>query len=282
MAFQCYKNLVDNLREIDMIADVATKAIEQATPEGRTQGNAMTRAALVLLCGYLEGFVRDIAEEYVEVLNEMVTTSDAYPAPMFCALVRDITETLNPKSEDTIASFREIFKSGKPVEINKKRFSKTGGNPTVDTIESIFGVLGIPDVIDLLSIKHYSVDSTFITESQITPKFRGELHSALSARAAVADGALEAIVSVIEKKWLPRRKRRKVGYVNEIEQLLKKRNRIAHGEGSEQIPPTELADFNRCVEKLAGGLHDELQSLLDEISARKSGGLPAPDGGPVS
>ncbi|WP_419144635.1 MAE_28990/MAE_18760 family HEPN-like nuclease [Burkholderia cenocepacia] len=59
-----------------------------------------------------------------------------------------------------------------------------------------------------------------------------------------------------------------MGYVNEIEQLLKKRNRIAHGEGSEQITPIELTDFKKCVMKLASGLHDELQSLLDNIRAK--------------
>ncbi|WP_157649689.1 MAE_28990/MAE_18760 family HEPN-like nuclease [Burkholderia ubonensis] len=272
MAFQCYENLVGNLGEIDMIAEAANEAIGQATSAGRTQGNAMTRAALVLLCGYLEGFVRDVAEEYIEILNELVTTSDAYPAPMFCALAKEMTENLNPEKGDTILSFREVFKAGKPAELNKKRFSKTGGNPTVDTIEAIFGILGIPDVIDLLSIKHYSVDSTFISESQVTPHFRGELHHALSERGKLADGALEVIVNVIEKKWSPRLKRRKVGYVNEIEQLLKKRNRIAHGEGSEQITPTELIDFKKCVMKLASGLHDELQLLLDKIRAKMPGG----------
>lgn len=265
-----------------MIAGAASEAIARATREGRTQGNAMTRAALVLLCGYLEGFVRDVAEEYVEILNELIVTSDAYPAPMFCALAKDMTESLNPKKDDTILLFREVFRGGKPIELNKKRFSRTGGNPTVETIEAIFGILGIPDVIDRLSIKHYSVDSTFIRESQITPQLRGDLHQALSTRGKLADGALDAIVSVIEKKWSPRLKRRKVGYVNEIEQLLKKRNRVAHGEGSEQITPQELIAFKQCVDNLANGLHDELQSLLGKVRAQKTddgsvvGVLPAP------
>ncbi|KOR22253.1 hypothetical protein ABW54_07500 [Burkholderia cenocepacia] len=45
---------------------------------------------------------------------------------MFCALAKDMTESLNPEKDDTILSFREVFKTGKPAELNKKRFSKTG------------------------------------------------------------------------------------------------------------------------------------------------------------
>ena len=71
-------------------------------------------------------------------------------------------------------------------------------------------MLGVPDVIDRLSIKPYAVDSTFISESQITPTLGGDLHHALSERGKLADGRLDAIVSVIEKKWSPRFERRKV------------------------------------------------------------------------
>jgi hypothetical protein len=76
------------------------------------------------------------------------------------------------------------------------------------------------------------------------------------------DIALESITTEIESKWRPKRKRRDVGYVNKIQELLQRRNRIAHGEGYQQITPAELCDFVDSVERLSRGLSEALDSQL--------------------
>lgn len=270
MKLECYKVLIANLEEIELIAEAADAAFQKTESNGRTQGNAMTRAALVLLCGYFEGFVRDVAEEYIEILNEGAVQLDTFPEPLFCAVVEELTGALRRESANAVNAvsvFKAAVRPDGIVKMNKKSFSKTNGNPTVDTIEAVFNSLGIPKIIDSLSIRDFAVESTFVKESQVLPKMRDEIHALLSkSLPASANGVLQEIVELIEARWSSKEKRRKVGYVNEIEQLLKKRNRIAHGEGREQITPTELRSFLACISKLTEGLHSmagqSLQSLV--------------------
>ena len=82
------------------------------------------------------------------------------------------------------------------------------------------------------------------------------------------DIALDSITTEIESKWRPKRKRRDVGYVNQIQELLKRRNRIAHGEGYQQITPPELCAFVDSIERLSRGLSDARDSQL--IAVRTS------------
>lgn len=266
MKFECYKILIKNLEDIELIAKAADTAFEQGGVTGRTQGNAMTRAALVLLCGYLEGFVRDIAEEYIDILNDKKVHLEKFPEQMFCSIVEDMATNLRKSNQNSIGKFKAAMQPEANIQLNKKLFSKTGGNPSVDTIETLFDGLGLPNIIDKLSINDYLIETTFINESQITQKMREDIETTILKR--IKDQSTETaeeIIQLIELRWHPKQKRRKVGYVNEIEQLLKKRNRIAHGEGSEQITPSDLRGFLASIEKLASGLHTMTGLLLKDI-----------------
>lgn len=266
MSLECYKSLTGNLDEIELIANAAESLLVDSDPTGRIQCNAMTRAALVLLCGYFEGFIRDLAEEYIEIIADEGFQLSQLPDPLFCGVVEDMVERLRSSKGGGVHSFKSAMQPGGKAEINKKRFSKTGGNPTVEAIEAIFEGLGAEAIIDRLSIVDYQVDSTFTSESQVLPAMRVEIQTALKATyREVSPSVEEAIIALIEKKWTPRRKRRKVGYVNHIEQLLKKRNRIAHGEGSEQITPTELIEFLERTRLLCKGLHSTVETLISAL-----------------
>ena len=149
------------------------------------------------------------------------------------------------------------------MRLNPKRYNKTGGNPTVDVIEMIFSRLGLFDIIDALSVRDFGLDSTYINETQVHHSMASGIRGILADHAVQdPDIALESITTEIESKWRPKRKRRDVGYVNKIQELLKRRNRIAHGEGYQQITPAELCDFVDSVERLSRGLSDALDSQL--------------------
>jgi DNA-binding phage protein len=267
MLFECYKKFVENLQEVEVLAETAETAFEisrkkppevtsENSSKARVQGNATTRAALVLLCGYLEGFIRDVAEEYVDLLNDENLKLEKYPNELFRAIIIEMSEALRGPNIQAVEEFKEYLREGKHPQLNKKKFSKTGGNPTVDTIEAVFKSLGIPDIIDKLSMADYEVESTYISESQVEPKMREAIAVAVrNIKNDADDSVIVKIVELIDSKWGPRRKRRKVGYVNEIEQLLKRRNRIAHGEGNEQVTTQELRDAIYFVKKLTDGLH---------------------------
>lgn len=269
MDFECYKSLPDKFREIELIAEAADSVLVETNEHGRIQGNAMTRAALVLLCGYFEGFVREVAEEYLDIIDDIGLPLDSFPEPLYCAVVGEMVEGLGRANGNKVDGFKLVVRGNGKHAVNKKRLSSTGGNPTVDNIEAMFHILGLPKVIDYLSIKDYGLDSTFVSESQVLPRMRDDIHGIIEKKFSGASlDVVSDLVELIEKKWLPKQKRRKVGYVFDIEQLLKKRNRIAHGEGHEQITTTELRDTLEKVRNLSGGLHSLLVGLLADVSKK--------------
>lgn len=262
MEFDCYRKLQNNLEEIRLLADSAAAALSVDSGQRRV-GNAMTRAGLVLLSGSLEGFVRDLVEECVDIINDNSLTLESLPDPIFCSVLEKHTAKYR-RDERT---FKLAVRPESLSRLEKANYSKTGGNPTVDTIEKIFAGLGVPKVIDVLTIRDYSVDTTFLTESLLDANTRSKISAFIEAHAPNTHmDCLEEIVRVIDGKWMPKKKRRKIGYVNEIEQLLAKRNRIAHGESDEQITPADLHGFLLMVGRLATGLCDLSSELLRQLN----------------
>lgn len=264
MAMDCYTALQESLSEVGLIVDAAREALEEGG-DGRIKCNAMTRAGLVLLCGYFEGFIRDLVEEYVEALNDEGVSVGNLPDSLFCSVLEGGIAGYRGNSSSDLGGLRESIVNGGSVKLNSKQLSKTGGNPSVDNVESIFSGIGIDAVIDKLSILDYSVDSTYVFESQVDARFKRAIEAAIAGEAV--DESVSRVVQVIENKWQPRKKRRKVGYVSEIEELLKKRNRIAHGEGREQITPDELEGHCDMISRLSTGLHDAVNQAWSNVIA---------------
>ncbi|HFK2006788.1 TPA: MAE_28990/MAE_18760 family HEPN-like nuclease [Pseudomonas aeruginosa] len=268
MAMDCYTALQESLSEVGLIVGAAREALQEGG-EGRVKCNAMTRAGLVLLCGYFEGFIRDLVEEYVEALNDEGVSVGKLPDSLFCSVLEGGVASYRGNSLASLNGLKETIVNGGTVKLNSKLLSKTGGNPSVDNVESIFSGIGIDSVIDRLSILDYSVDSTYVLESQVDAKFRRAIEAAIAGE--TVDDSVSRVVQIIEGKWQPRKKRRKVGYVSEIEELLKKRNRIAHGEGREQITPDDLEGHCNMVSKLSTGLHDAVSQAWININADPGG-----------
>lgn len=264
----CLTTHLGNLREIEILAEAAGRALELRTPEGRIEGNAVTRSGLVLLCGYLEGFIRELLEEAVDELNDSSPDVVQLPSTLLCTVIEDQAELFRKSRRSDALNIVSICRNEITPKFNKSRLAKTGGNPTVDTIEALFDAFGVPDVIEILSIKDYELTSTYISESQVSAEMRNQLLDVIEDKAGEQHSiAVEEIVAVIEKKWVARKKRRTVGYVNDINELLKRRNRIAHGESQEPVTPDELVAAKKMVEKLTIGLHDLIEGQLKNIIA---------------
>ncbi|MNN69237.1 hypothetical protein D3C81_1850090 [compost metagenome] len=131
----------------------------------------------------------------------------------------------------------------------------------------MFQRLGIPAIIDKLSLRDYALDSTYSTVSQSQ-----QLHKSIELAVGGDVAHYQKVVEIIDGKWAPKKQRRDVGYVGRIQELLKKRNRIAHGENwGEQVTPTELLDFNRDILRLCVGIDEYLAVELENYKSAQPG-----------
>lgn len=250
------------LEDIWGICDLAESQIESGETAQLSLANAGCRAGLVLLCGYFEGFVRSLVEEALEEVNDRKVDVSRIPDPLFCGVMTAISAKPEKNGVNFLEAFKDSIRHGKAHKIPPKAFSNLEGNPSVDRVEKVFRLFGIMNVLDVLSIKDFGVVSTFKPDSQVEP-IRGAIVEILSA--AGVPGAADEVLAAVEKKWSPKLKRRKVGYIASIEQLLQKRNIIAHGEGRPEVTPKELRDAATDLQRLGDGLSSELELVLSAI-----------------
>jgi hypothetical protein len=262
---QSTQNLKESLNDVILLASGAETEILSHTSEGRQKGNAMTRAGMVLLCGYFEGYIRDVIAEFAEIVNDEKISINMLPDEILLFALEDIASTNGTNKLQDSLKLQTSIVSDSHFKINAKKLSKTGGNPTVDTIESIFSKLGISNIIDTLSIEDFGISSTYTRESQALV-LRAKIEEQIIEHAQQFNSSLtDHIVSIIEEKWAPTLKRRQIGYVFAIGEILRIRNLIAHGEGREPVAPTDLLEHITIIENLVFGLDKNLNNLLARI-----------------
>ncbi len=261
----CFDRLTESLKEIDLIADHAQSLLEDRSNEGnRILGNAMTRSGLVLLCGYFEGYLRDLMEEFFEAINDGEIRISILPAGIFSHLLEITQQAYTQNKPQFFEELKLKLQEDQHHKISHARFSKTNSNPSVDVVETMFSNIGIEQVIDHLSIIDFELDSTFTTEPQ-SEMVKDKIEAKLNESSPSESALLSDLLKIIDEKWLPKSKRRKVGYVSAIEELLKKRNRIAHGEGRELITPSDLKMHNSQIAGLSIGLHRLVSQKLETL-----------------
>lgn len=271
MAFHCLSELTQKIAETDRVARLAQNLLEgteivsisgelSETAHRRSTANAMTKAALVLLSGYFEGFLKKLIEEFVGELNDLeLPLLSAGDQLLLSILQHSITEN-RTKSLPKVLSIKNCFSEDTHFPLALEAIGGTKGNPSVDTVEGMFLRLGIPEIIDQISIRDYELDSTYTTVSQSQ-----QLHQSIELAVDGDVTRYQKVKEMIDSKWAPKKQRRDVGYVGRIQELLKKRNRIAHGENwGEQVTPTELLDFNRDILRLCVGIDDYLTRELEK------------------
>lgn len=238
-------------------------AEENSKPGGNvTAINALTRSGLVLLCGYFEGFVREMCKEFVEELNDLNIAPSLVPIRMLSEHVVTCSDKVRSNKCQPFTDFILNVEKASPIQFDSDKLSSTNANPTVDTIERIFNMFDIPLVLDDLSLSDFDVDEMYNFESQVNESLRRSILQVVEGNSIKESD----IVNLIESKWAAKKKRRRVGYLNTIDELLKKRNRIAHGEGFDEVTPQELKEATKQITKLCDGLISKLMAKLEVIA----------------
>ncbi|QHI77510.1 MAE_28990/MAE_18760 family HEPN-like nuclease [Serratia sp. NGAS9] len=247
-----YLSKFEEVRELAALAETTSGNISL------TQKNTMCSSGLVLLCGYFEGFLRDICKEFVNEINDSSLTARGLPDSVMYEHTLHCVEKYKIKNKTLFCDLISAISESNKVELNADKFSATNANPTVDNIERLFEAFDMPLILDVISIEDYNFDSMYNVESQVNASMLNKIHLAVGGD----DTARGAVLAEIERKWVSKRKRRRVGYVGFIDELLKVRNRIAHGESNPVVTPTELSDAVETISILSISLEVKLDSKL--------------------
>lgn len=253
---QVYTKRFDEIRLLALMAE------DNSKPGGDIVAlNAITRSGLVLLTGYFEGFIREMSKEFVEELNDACLSPAKIPLKMLSEHALICADRIKQNKTQPFSNLISSIENSSPIIIDSVKLSSTNANPNVDTIERIFSNFDLPFILDDLSISDFSLDSMYNLESQISKTIQAKILN-------VVEGDFsknEEIISLIESKWAAKKKRRRIGYLGAIDELFKKRNRIAHGEGFDEVTPQELWDATDAMEKLCKGLTSKLKDKLANL-----------------
>jgi len=246
--------------KFDEILALVDLAEDTEKPLSHLQQSAICRSGLVLLCGYFEGYLREMCKEFVELINESEIIAKKLPNSILSEHALHCLEKLQRNDSLLFSDFVTALGDEGVVELNPKRFSATNANPTVDNVERLFSAFDIPLVLDSLTLEDFGITDMYNNESHVNQNMLSRISNLVSDIES-----RDELVTMIESKWPPKRKRRRVGYLALIDELLKNRNRIAHGEGNVSITTVDLRNAtngirNLCT-KLSLKLHGKIQDL---------------------
>lgn len=257
---ECSNTYISRFAEIKVLASLAETDTERDGDISRA--NAITRSGLVLLCGYFEGFIREMCKEFVNAVNDLELAAKELPLSLLSEHSTHCLEKYKQQNPTLFAGLVSGLSEDRAVSLNSDKLSATNANPTVDNIERLFHAFDMPLILDEVTLEDFSFDSMYNSESQLTTSIRLAI-SSLSQGDVTKETALE---QAIESKWSPKRKRRRIGYLNVIDELLKKRNRIAHGESFEIVTYQELSETTDSIIRLCSRLVTKLEAKLQELS----------------
>lgn len=251
MSFSCRTTYKPLFEQVKIAARFSEEEIQRRNGN-KVLANTITKASVVLLCGYFEGYLREMFSEFVNKINDSKVNVSLIPDAMISEI---LTTYVSKKDKTSISGVISSIYSDSEYEIFHKPFSETDANPTVDVIDRLFSNIGVDKVLDHVTIKDYSdIDAMYTQESQIDNSLRRKIDRELGGIKT------DKIISLIEGKWSPKKKRRRVGYIAFIDSLLKHRNCIAHGERVDDISPNDLILWVQQIELLT----DSLVTLLEE------------------
>lgn len=254
----CTAEYNDKLDEVLSLVDLAENT---KPPLSYVQRNAVCRSGLVLLCGYFEGYLREMCKEFVDRINDATLSAKKLPTSILSEHSLHCLEKFQRKELGPFSVFVSALSENGTIELNSKKLSATNANPTVDNLERLFSNFDIPLVLDTLTLEDFEIEEMYNFESHIHPSMFSSISTIVGGDADNRDG----IIKIIEGKWPSKKKRRRVGYVGLIDELLKKRNRIAHGEGDVIIATSDLRDITLQLKVLCNKLCGILDSKLNHL-----------------
>jgi hypothetical protein len=231
------------------------------------KANTFSRSGIVLLCGHFEGFLKELLQEFLSKINDAKIKPELLPYSLLEEVLKIMIKRCD-SGENHRQKLRELMSGQSCIEINEKiqeEFSSTGGNPTVDTIEKMLNRIGIKNVVEQLSVRDFG-ETSHAQNSQIDDTLKSQIREIISIQSFDNFNVIERdIIDILENKWRPRSKRREVGYVRTIQQLLVKRNEIAHGNSDLKLTKEEFHEFIEEIQKLASGINELTQNQLETL-----------------
>ena len=275
---EAFVKFEEALKEVELLLQETGNAFYSAENNSQTpnekerhlfKANTFSRSGIVLLCGHFEGFLKELLKEFLNQINSANIQPQFLPDSLLGDIIRIMLDRCS-SSENYRQKLKNLLSGNACIEIDEKmqqEFSKTGGNPKVDTIEKILARIGISDVIETLSVRDFNL-TTHTQISQIDNNLNSSLRQIFSSRSfdnlTISEVELE-IVRVLEDKWRSRSKRRTVAYVRTIEQLLTQRNEIAHGNSDRKLTEQEFESSIREIRQLASGINELTQAQLETL-----------------
>ena len=274
---EAFVKFEEALKEVELLLEETENAFYLAensqTPNKKERhlfkANTFSRSGIVLLCGHFEGFLKELLKEFSSQINSASIHPQLLPDSLLGDIIRIMLNRCD-SSEKHRQKLKNLMSGNSCIEIDEKmqqEFSKTWGNPTVDIIEKMLNRIGVSDVIETLSVRDFSL-TTHTQISQIDNNLKSSLRQIFSDRLFDDPDISEIeseIVRVLEDNWISKSKRRSVGYVRTIEQLLTQRNEIAHGNSDRKLTKQEFEDYIREIRQLASGIHELTQAQLETL-----------------
>lgn len=229
--------------------------------------NIMCQSARVMLCGYFEGFIRDLAKEYIHELNRTQVKFEELNHGIINNILKEKSRKYDSLPDGNFDDVISCIKDCSHINFNIDKYIKTESNPSVDNIERIFENLGFSKIIEEACLHDYGL-TTYICESNFDLNMEKSVDRNLSMLTTDISKLKHELKMLIDKKWTPKTRRRPVAYVYVIQELLKSRNGIAHGDESVDSPttPKELRDNIRDIERLSMFFKVKIEHRLSEYS----------------
>lgn len=266
------RSLEKLLSQLAIAKDIAKQAgamLDQAkTIEDRDYAarisTSMLDATHVLVTGHFEGFIRNLLLDFFRAIENLGTKSEGYPHGVLCQITARLGDKIKSNDRAALDKLISFLDGGDISPIAVDFLAKTHANPSVDVVENNFAQIGIENVVDVLSVEDYGVDTTFSFDTCFERGLSVKIHDAFSQDwdAEIHD----KLMLIFDSKWPPKKKRRNVGYVNVIQSLLERRNKIAHGEDVPQITAEDLLSTIEAVEKLGKGLGKKICEKAIELN----------------
>ena len=263
------------IKEVELLLQETKNAFDHAdsskTPSEKAsylfKANTFSRSGIVLLCGHFEGFLKELLQEFLSKINDAKIKPELLPYSLLEEVLKIMIKRCD-SGEDHRQKLRNLMSGKFSIEINEKmqeEFSSTGGNPTVDTIEKMLNRIGVKDVVEQLSVRDFG-ETTHAKNSQIDNTLKSQIRQIIYNQSFDNINMIERdIIDILEDKWRPRSKRREVGYVRTIQQLLAKRNEIAHGNSDLKLTKEEFCGFIEEIHRLASGINELTQAQLETL-----------------
>ncbi len=202
-----YVSFKERMREVDILRSAAAKK-ERSDPIGlRHEVNALCRGAVVLLCGHLEAFIKELGEVALDSLHSKAVPRTMLNSQLYYHISKDILDEIkNTADGEKIAEKVFAFiqkdlmfwsRSGPfPQQIAAERFNKGFSNPAFEKIRSYFNRFGYDQ---------YSRDLARLLKAQYHPT------------------------------------------INMVDHVVDTRNKIAHGDPAATKTPAEVKDMIRLL-----------------------------------